>query len=351
VSEPALLVLRALGLGDLLTAVPALRGLARAFPEHRRLLAAPAAMAPLLDLVRDERGRPVMHGLLDLAPLAPLPNGLRPAVAVNLHGRGPQSHRLLLAARPARMIAFAHPEVRCSWGLPRWRAGEHEVHRWCRLLGESGVGCDPEALDIRAPSLEEVGLPGRMRDATLIHPGAASGARRWPLERWAAVARAQMRARHTVLVSGGPEEVGLAGAVARNAGLRSDAVLAGKTGLRELAAVVGAAGRVVCGDTGVAHLASALRTPSVLLFGPVPPYEWGPLRDLARHRAIWKGRRGDPHAPDTDPGLLAIGVEEVLSELERLERGQPPLRAWRREVRPIAPAGPPVSAAVARAPR
>jgi ADP-heptose:LPS heptosyltransferase len=49
-ARPALVVLRALGLGDLLTAVPALRALAAAFPEHRRVLATPAALAPLAAL-------------------------------------------------------------------------------------------------------------------------------------------------------------------------------------------------------------------------------------------------------------------------------------------------------------
>ena len=43
-------------------------------------------------------------------------------------------------------------------------------------------------------------------------------------------------------------------------------------------------GRVVCGDTRKAHVALALRTPSVVLFGPVPPAEWGPRPDRpARH--------------------------------------------------------------------
>jgi ADP-heptose:LPS heptosyltransferase len=95
-------------------------------------------------------------------------------------------------------------------------------------------------------------------------------------------------------------------------------VLAGRTDLRGLAETVAGAGRVVCGDTGVAHLATAFGTPSVVLFGPTPPSEWGPPPDRAQHRALWAGRRGDPHARTPDPGLLEIGVADVLAALSRL---------------------------------
>jgi ADP-heptose:LPS heptosyltransferase len=97
-------------------------------------------------------------------------------------------------------------------------------------------------------------------------------------------------------------------------------VLAGRTDLRELAAAVSAAGRVVCSDTGVAHLATALSTPSVVLFGPVPPAHWGPPAGREHHRVIWKGGLGDPHAAEPDRGLLEISVSEVLESLDRLPR-------------------------------
>ena len=95
-------------------------------------------------------------------------------------------------------------------------------------------------------------------------------------------------------------------------------MLAGRPGLRDLAALVAAAERVICGDTGIAHLATAFRTPSVVLFGPVSPARWGPPPDRPWHRALWAGRRGDPHAAVVDPGLLSIEVPDVLAALDGL---------------------------------
>jgi ADP-heptose:LPS heptosyltransferase len=308
---PPVVVLRALGLGDLLTAVPALRALADAFPRHPRLVAVPTALAPLarctgaVDEVVPAEG-------LD-RPLSGLLHGA--GLAVNLHGRGPESHNLLLATGPRRLLAFAHPAVPASAKGPRWRADEHEVARWCRLLEESGIAADPRRLDIQLPPGP---LPHGTRDATLIHPGAASPARRWPAERFAAVARAEARAGRPVMVTGGPDEVALAHEVATRAGLSRAAVHAGKGGVLAIGRLVAAAGRVVCGDTGVAHLATALGTPSVVLFGPTAPALWGPPADRPWHRPLWAGTSGDPHGQLPDPGLLAIAVDQVLEALDDL---------------------------------
>ena len=324
--RPLAVALRALGLGDFLTAVPALRALADAYPDHRRVLAAPASLEPLARLSG------AVDAVVHTEPLALLDPDLADAdLAVNLHGRGPSSHRALLAARPRRLVAFAHPDVEDTAGAPAWRAEEHEVARWCRLLQESGIPADASRLDLPPPPDHP---PEQALGATVVHPGSAFAARRWPPDRWAAVARHEARGGRRVVITGGHGEVDLTRHVARLAGLPATAVLAGRTDLLGLATVVAAAARVVCSDTGVAHLATALRTPSVVLFGPESPARWGPPPDRPWHRALWAGRRGDPRGSEPDPGLLQLGVADVLSALENLPAADRPSRL------PTAPARP-----------
>jgi len=299
---PVLVVLRALGLGDFLTAVPALRALARAFPDHTRVLATPEPLRPLAALCGG------IDAIADTRSLGVIDPCLRGAdVAVNLHGRGPESHRTLLSLSPHRLIAFSPPDVPATAGAPPWRAREHEVERWCRLLREAGIAADPRRLDLPRPHASP---PAEATGATIIHPGASHPARRWPPQRWAQVARAERLAGRRVLVTGDDTEIGLANEVRDGAGLEPAAVLAGRTDLQALAALVGAAGRVASADTGMAHLATALGTPSVVLFGPASPSEWGPPPDRPRHIAL---------SPPTIPGGIdGIPVADVLGALNRL---------------------------------
>jgi ADP-heptose:LPS heptosyltransferase/uncharacterized protein YjbJ (UPF0337 family) len=296
-----IVALRALKLGDLLTAVPALRALARAYPEQERVLAAPAWLRGLA------LHTATVHRVVDTTPLAPLHPSLHHAdVAVNLHGRGPQSTTLLRRTSPKRLIAF---DIE---GGPSWDAGEHERARWCRLLTASGVPADPDDLLLPVPDLAP---PARAVGATVLHPGASTASRRWPVARWAAVACAISGRGESVVITGDRSEMVLAREVARLAGLDPACVVAGSTSLLELLAIVGAARAVICGDTGVAHVASALSTPSVVLFGPTPPVVWGPP-PAGPHTVLWSGEAGDPHADQPHRGLLAITVDDVVGALD-----------------------------------
>jgi ADP-heptose:LPS heptosyltransferase len=302
---PEAVVLRALGLGDFLTAVPALRAVRRALPDHHVALAAPAALGDLVRLAG------VADRLLPTTGLEPLHwSESPPAVAVNLHGSGPQSHHVLEALRPWWLVAYAADGVAVCG--PAWDADEHEVDRWCRLVAHAGWSADPT--DLRLPTPPQ---PSPAPGAVVVHVGAAYPARRWPPERFAKVVRHLVDRGSDVVLTGSPDERLLAERTRQRAGRDAVCVLAGRTDLLELAAVVAAARLVVSGDTGVGHLATAFGRPSVLLFGPTPPARWGPPRD-GPHTVLWHGESpGDPFGPRPDPALLRITVDEVVSAAER----------------------------------
>ncbi|MCU1657032.1 MAG: ADP-heptose:LPS heptosyltransferase [Pseudonocardiales bacterium] len=298
--RPIALVLRALGLGDFLTGLPALALLRTALPEHRIVLAAPEQLAPLARLAGTVDD--LVHGH-ELEPLRDPPP--RPELAIDLHGNGPQSRRLLQSCAPGRLVAYGE-------GMVCWRRDEHEVARWCRLVAE--------ALPIpgaRYPSV--VGAlpapPGAdlFVGVTVLHSGAKAPARRWPAERFAALAILLRERGHDVVVTGGPGEQALARRIAAAARVRALARL----DLLDLLRLVAGARLIVCGDTGIAHVATNYATPSVVLFGPVSPQCWGPPPD-SRHQVLWHGAGdGDPHADAPDPALLAITVAEAAAAADR----------------------------------
>jgi ADP-heptose:LPS heptosyltransferase len=307
---PCVLVLRALGLGDLLAGVPALRAVHRAFPGHELVLAAPAALRDAT-----HASHCVDALFVTRAPGRAVPSlthwcGPPPDLAIDLHGNGPESHRALAALAPRRLWSFARPGLPPS-RAPRWRADEHERARWCRFLGAYGIAADPGELRLPPPD-EEPPVTG----AVVVHPGADAPARRWPAERYAQVARRLGAAGHRVVLTGGPAERDLVRAVAEGAAPGPQDVFLGLP-FGAFSSLVAHATLFVSGDTGPSHLASAHGTPSVTLFGPVPPSRWGP--PPGPHTALWHpGPPGDPHAARPDPLLLRIGVDDVVEAALRL---------------------------------
>jgi ADP-heptose:LPS heptosyltransferase len=307
--RPELLALRALKLGDLLVAVPAVYGLRRANPAHRLALAVPGWLEPIVDLVPGVDALLPTPGLDD--PL-PLPPG-RIDTAVNLHGNGPESRGLLDELAPRRRVGHRGP----GWDGPVWRDDLHERERWAQLVTAHQMPASPEEIALLPPP-----SPGPAPGAVVVHVGAFYGSREWPVERFAVVARALAEDGWPVVVTGSAKERPRAVATARAAGLPADAVLAGRIDLGEMAALVARAALVVSVDTGAAHLASAYRTPSVVIFGPAPPEQWGPpasgphvvLTDAAL-------RRGDTFGTEPDPALLAVSAADVLAAARCLIAG------------------------------
>lgn len=218
---------------------------------------------------------------------------------------------------PSPYMLFVH-RVRPEWADRRraqWDDTEHEVDRWCRPVTWCGGACDRQDVYLERSEARSSEI--------LLHPGAAAPARRWPPDRWAQLAAHLVTTGNRVTLTGGPAETALCHRIVETVKRsRPDAAApantAGQLGLPDLANRVGRAKLLVSGDTGVAHLATAYRTPSVLLFGPTPPHRWGPCADPRLHTVLWHGaddRPGNPHGALVDPALAAIEVSEVMAAI------------------------------------
>ena len=305
-------VLRALaGLGDLLCAVPALRALRQALPQaHIALIGLAAAR----DLVARYPGYvdelvelPGWPGLTARAGGAGRPEQVEqiPAflaemrrrdfdLAIQMHGSGLVSNPLVALVGARRTAGFHLPgQYRPDpSGFAPYPAHEPEIRRWLRLVEHLGLPGGDEQLEFPLSGDDErgadriLGERGLDRGAfAVVHPGAESPDRRWSPERFAEAADALAGPGLAVVLTGVAAEAPVTASVARL--MRAPAHdLAGATGLGSLAALLVRARLVICNDTGVSHLAAAVRAPSVVVFTRSDPQRWAPL-DRTRHRAVW----------------------------------------------------------------
>ncbi len=186
---------------------------------------------------------------------------------------------------------------------------------WPRLAADPDAGT---ALEVRL----ELEGPGSVVG---LAPGAAFGpAKRWPQERWEALAARLGAQGRRVWVFGaqGEAEEGAAIAAAGGAGARS---LCGRTSLGDVVDLMARCTHVVTNDSGLMHVAAASGPRVVALFGSTSPRNTPPLD--ARARVIWHELECSPCYARTCPlghlrCLTGIGVDEVMDEL-RDDGGDP----------------------------
>lgn len=236
-----------------------------------------------------------------------------------------------LAGIPTR-VGTANPKT--GWLLthraPTPVAPLHKASTYLPLLEAVGLSAVPGPYEYTVTALERRQARERLaaeradgRPLVVLHPGANWAHKRWPPERFAALADRLIASRGAqVAVTGGPDDAPLAEAITGQMRQRA-LVLTGRTTLRELGAVLGEAALVVANDTGVLHLAAALGRPVVALFGPTSPRLTGPLGDPARTIVLHhpdccpRVPCTRPHHP-AHPGMAAISVEEVYEAAVRL---------------------------------
>lgn len=144
-----------------------------------------------------------------------------------------------------------------------------------------------------------------------IHPGASEAARRWPAERFGEVARRLIEDGHSVLVLGGPGEEALVEDVLSACGGRAMR-LKRKLSVVQLAALLSKASLLICNDTGPMHIAGAMGTRVVGLFGVTNPSHTGPYGE--GHSLIRGSCPCSPRSLNNCSGecMRSISVEQVV---------------------------------------
>jgi ADP-heptose:LPS heptosyltransferase len=302
----------------MLCAVPAFRALRAALPEAEIVLVglpwAEGFVARFRAYLDGFRAFPGYPGLPERAArpeeIPPFLAGLqreRFDLAIQMHGAGTITNPLTVLLGARANAGYFVPGQFCpdeARFLP-YPEDLPEVRRHLRLVEFLGAAPQGEHLEFPVGEADRRELRAAAGDLgsggyVCLHPGSRSG-RRWPPERFAGVAQALAGRGLRVVLTGSEAEKPLTAAVAR-AAKRPALDLAGRTTLGGLGALLQGARLLVANDTGVAHLAAALRRPSVVLFHPSQLGRWAPL-DRQRHR---------PLPLDAEPPAVLREAEDLL---------------------------------------
>lgn len=212
--------------------------------------------------------------------------------------------------RPARWLFTERVATRGAHVI------EQDVELASAVAGDDLMSAKPLLpVDPAAEAWADGILPpdGRQR-AVLINPGAGWGAKRWPTERYAAVAQGLIDRGCRVLVNAGPGEERLAEAIVQSAA--GATALSGT--LSQLIALTRRIALCIAGDTGPLHLACALGRPVVGIYGPTDPSRNGPFGTRFRVLRSPESRRDHTRHAAPEAGLLTIQPEDVLRAADEL---------------------------------
>jgi lipopolysaccharide heptosyltransferase I len=346
-----ILIVRLSALGDIVHAVPVLAALRRQDPAVEVDWLVEEAYAPVLGLVDGLRPRVVVRAERGPSPspnvsgdcprFASGPVGYARAIAylrrqrydVALDLQGLIKSAVWTRASGARrVIGFAREHLREPQAARLYREHvtpphpAHVIQKNLAVAEHLGAAPAPEILPLRAgptPALANA-MRGLLEGApyAVINPGAAWPNKRWPVQRFAALAEALLHQHGLVsVVTWGSAERALADQIVAMAG--GAARLSPPTSVGELAALMQGAALVVSGDTGPLHIAAAVGAPVVGLYGPTWPERNGPWdpADEVISRADGCRCHHKRQCLIGAPCIETIGLDEVIAAAgRRLDR-------------------------------
>jgi ADP-heptose:LPS heptosyltransferase len=318
-SARALTVVRGGAIGDFVVALPALRALA-AGGRRLRLVgnrAAALGLAPELFERVDSTDDPAWTGLF--ADELPLPVDGDAAVVL-----------LKDAAVGVRLDAAGAAPILSARPFPEPSSPLHVADY---LLGAVAPACSERpvapAIPAIAPSAEErARARQRLRQAgvggayAVLHPGSGSPRKNWPLERFARVADRLTSAGLSIVVTTGPADAGVVAGLSRLVG--APVVRLDELPLAGLAGLLADAALYVGNDSGPSHVAAAVGSPTVAIFGPTRASRWAPRGPSAiavepPHRC--PACSAAEERPVDCACLLTVTIDDVLASIARVAPG------------------------------
>lgn len=302
----SIVVFRALQLGDMLCAVPALRALRAAVPRaHIALIGLPWAQqfadrfGSYIDEFIPFPGHPLLpEQPVQHAGLARFYTSLctrKFGLAIQLHGSGDVANDIVggFGARAIAGYCRGDAVMRDRTVLLPYPETGTEPERLLRLV--EALGAEPAGLDLEFPLLrqdeEELDASGIAQDLPnagyfCIHPGARLRDKCWPPRQFAEVGdRLAAEFGLTPVLTGSDSEADLTAEVAAH--MHHPAVdAAAPISIGAMAAIMRKARLLLCNDTGVSHIAAGLKLKSVVVFSKADIARWAPL-DRHSHRCIW----------------------------------------------------------------
>jgi len=338
-----ILVMRAGGLGDVILTLPAIRAVRRRFPKaqievmgHASTLATiPNTYADRVSSVEDHPG---LERLFVRDPH--LPKEIAAYIA---------SFDLILWYGYDRDGVLRHNLRRIHHGclliaepFPPEGKGIHASDHLLAALEPLDVSTDHSLPEVRVTESGRAEAAGWLDEYTAssllaVHPGSGSSAKNWPPDRYAALIHhlAAQPNTQVIFLSGPADEEMLHKVRTRIDGL--DVLALDALPLGVLAAVLERCALFVGNDSGVTHLAAAVGTPTVAIFGPTDPRTWAPRGKQVR---ILRGEH-PPCSPCTVPRartcsdrrcLDTIQIEDVLNALHRMRTARPDASFCQREL-------------------
>ena len=328
-----ILIVRLGSLGDIVHALPVAAALRLAFPQARIDWVVDARHREILDLVPviDRRLAVSVGGWLEA--IRELRRG-RYDVALDLQGLL-KSAVLARSSGAARVIGFPMGQLRERGARLFYTdtcdaAGPHVIQKNLALLAALGIEHEDVRFPIEAPTSaivaavrERLGLSNGERFA-LVNPGAAWPNKRWPPALFGEVAAA-LQARHRMksIVLWGPGEERLARDVVSSSHGAAD--VSPRTSIPELVSLAKAAALMVSGDTGPLHIAAAVGTPLVGIYGPTNPQRNGPWapNDVTLSRFSVCACQYRRRCQARSWCLLDISAREVIDAVDQRLAAQP----------------------------